>query len=82
MGFRCIACNNNRSTSHIMKDAKSGDLILIACCLNCGLGQLKDVPNELDLLIFISRNTGLSAKRRIDLVRNMFTDRERRRYIG
>ena len=82
MGFHCIACNSDRSSSHIMKDAKSGDLISVACCLNCGLGQLKDVPNELDLLIFISRNTGLSTKSRTDLVRNMFIERERRRYLG
>tara|TARA_B100000575_G_C22880859_1_gene513248 strand:+ start:387 stop:539 length:153 start_codon:yes stop_codon:yes gene_type:complete len=32
-----------------MKDAKAGNLILIACCQNCGLVQLKDVPNELVL---------------------------------
>ena len=27
MGFHCIACNSNRSTSHRMKDAKPGDLV-------------------------------------------------------
>ena len=35
-----------------MKDAKAGNFISIACCQNCGLVQLKDVPNELDLFEF------------------------------
>ena len=52
MGFQCIACNSDKSISHMMKDAKAGDLISIACCQNCGLVQLKDVPNELDLFEF------------------------------
>ena len=52
MSFHCIACNSDKSISHSMKDAKAGNLILIACCQNCGLVQLKDVPNELDLFEF------------------------------
>ena len=52
MSFHCIACNSDKSISHSMKDAKAGDLISIACCQNCGLVQLKDVPNELDLFEF------------------------------
>ena len=35
-----------------MKDAKSGDLISIACCQNYGLVQLKDLTTELDLFEF------------------------------
>ena len=27
MAFHCIVCNSDKSTSHLMKDAKSGDLI-------------------------------------------------------
>ena len=49
MGFYCIVCNSKKSISHTMKDAKSGDLISIACCQNCVLVQLKDVPNEPNL---------------------------------
>ena len=52
MGFHCIACNSDKSISHTMKDAKAGDLITIDCCQNCGLVQLKDVPDELDLFEF------------------------------
>ena len=52
MSFHCIACYSDKSISHSMKDAKAGNLILIACCQNCGLVQLKDVPNELDLFEF------------------------------
>ena len=52
MGFHCITCNGDGSINHTMKDAKAGDLISIACCQNCGLVQLKDVPNELDLFEF------------------------------
>ena len=52
MSFHCIGCNSEKSISHRMKDAKAGNLILIACCQNCGLVQLKDVPNELDLFEF------------------------------
>ena len=52
ISFHCIACNSDKGISHKMKDAKAGNLILIACCQNCGLVQLKDVPNELDLFEF------------------------------
>ncbi len=52
MSFRCIVCSSDRSTSHKIKDAKAGDLISIACCQNCGLVQLNDVPNEVDLFDF------------------------------
>ena len=49
MSFHCIACNSDKGISHRLKDAKAGNLILITCCQNCGLVQLKDVPNELVL---------------------------------
>ena len=52
MGFRCIGCESNKCKSHIKKDAKSGDFISIACCQNCGLVQLIDIPNEQDLYEF------------------------------
>ncbi len=52
MSFHCIGCDSDRGMSHIMKDAKARDFISIACCQNCGLVQLKDVPNEQDLFEF------------------------------
>ena len=52
MSFHCIGCNNDKSINHMVKDAKVGDFISIACCQNCGLVQLKDVPNEQDLFEF------------------------------
>ena len=52
MGFHCIACNSDKRLNRTMKDAKAGDLISIACCQNCGLVQLEDVPNEPDLFEF------------------------------
>ena len=36
----------------MIKDAKAGDFISIACCQNCGLVQLQDIPNEKDLFDF------------------------------
>ena len=43
MGFHCITCNGDGSFNHTMKDAKAGDLILIAYGQNYGLVQLKNV---------------------------------------
>ncbi len=63
MGFHCIACNSDRSTSHTMKDAKAGDLISIACCQSCGLVQLKDVPNERALFDFYKSKDRVEHKK-------------------
>ena len=63
MAFHCIVCDSDRSTSHTMKDAKAGDLILIACCQNCGLVQLKNVPNELDLFDFYKSKYRIEYKK-------------------
>ena len=52
MDFYCIVCKSDKSISHTMKDAKSGDLISITCCQNHGLVQLKDLPTALDLFEF------------------------------
>ena len=49
MRFQCIGCESNKCKSHLKRDAKEGDLISIACCQNCGLVQLIDIPNEKDL---------------------------------
>ena len=52
MGFHCNAWKGVKIICHTMKNSKAGDLIPIACCQNCGLLQLKDELNELDLLEF------------------------------
>lgn len=52
MGFHCIACESNKGKTYLKKDAKAKDLISIACCQECGLVQLFDIPSEQDLLEF------------------------------
>ena len=66
----------------MVKDAKVGDLISIACCQNCGLVQLKDVPNEQDLLSSISRNIELSIENRKSLALNMCIGQGHLQYRG
>ncbi len=52
MKFHCIGCDGNKSKNYIKRDAKTGDLITIACCEECGLVQLYDIPSEQDLFEF------------------------------
>ena len=52
MGFHCIGCAGKKCKNYIKKDAKAGDLMSIACCQNCGLVQLNEIPSEKDLFEF------------------------------
>ena len=52
MGFHCIACESNKGKTYLKKDAKAKDLISIACCQECGLVQLYDIPSEQSFLEF------------------------------
>ena len=52
MEFHCIGCGSIKCKKYLKKDAKARDLISIACCQECGLVQLYDIPSEQDLLEF------------------------------
>ena len=52
MGLHCIGCESNKCKTYIKKDTKASDLIAIACCQECGLVRLYDIPSEQDLLEF------------------------------
>ena len=63
MGFRCIGCESDKAKSYTKKDAKAGDLISIACCQNCGLVQLNDIPSERDLYEFYASKYRVAYKK-------------------
>ncbi len=64
MGFHCIGCESNKCKNYIKKDAKARDLISIACCQECGLVQLNDIPSEQDLLEFYASKYRVEYRRR------------------
>jgi len=46
MPFTCAYCGGNKYKSFLRKDAKDGQPLAVAACLECGLAQLAEIPSD------------------------------------
>lgn len=46
MAFHCVFCGSGRCSTYPTRDAKDGKPLTIAACLDCGLVQLRDLPDD------------------------------------
>ncbi len=52
MAFTCAYCNGSTCSSRDVRDAKNDEKIIVSVCLDCGLAQLNDIPDDSELETF------------------------------